>query len=68
MKMTIESTDGLVSIDGTEARLWNGITARGIRCHIYVCKIGVHKDESQTEFEQELKEMSAPMEITVLDI
>ncbi len=68
MKITIESTDDLVSIDGVEARLWNGTTSGGIRCHIYICKIGVHKDESQDEFQRELKEAYAPSEIVCLDI
>jgi hypothetical protein len=67
MKITIESTREIVAIDGIEARLWNGRTAGGIRCTVFVCRIAVHKDESQDEFQRELQDRPVPAEITVLD-
>ena len=58
MKLTIESTDLLTSINGREARIWNGRTARGVACLVYVALIQVPSRDSK-EFEQSaLEEIS----------
>mgnify|MGYP001574819007 CR=1 FL=1 len=60
MKVTLESTDKIVTIriDGVNvpARLWEGETERGIRCHAFITRIAVHKDSDTAQFERDLQE------------
>jgi len=56
MKIEMEATDNVTSIDGVEVRLWEGVTELGTRCKVFVHRIAVHKDEDATEFEKELQE------------
>jgi hypothetical protein len=60
MKVTLESTDKIVELttpSGTvPARVWEGVTERGIRCHAFITRIAVHKDLDAAQFEAELQE------------
>ena len=64
MKVTLESTDKIVNlvVDGKSvpARVWEGATERGIRCHAFVTRICVHEDEDASQFEAELREQRKP--------
>lgn len=64
MKVTLESTDKVVELKTPSgvipARLWEGTTASGIKCHAFITRIAVHKDDDAAEFERELKEQRAP--------
>lgn len=61
MKITIESTDKIVHLNGIPARIWEGETASGIRVHCFITRIAVGKDEPRIEeFETELKETVSP--------
>lgn len=64
MKVTLESTTKVVQlvIDGHSipARIWEGTTSKGIRCHTYITRIAVHKDDNAGEFEADLKEQAVP--------
>jgi len=64
MKVTLENTDKIVTIvvDGKEvpARIWEGVTEKGVHCHAYITRIAVHKDEDNAEFERDLLETRAP--------
>lgn len=61
MKITIESTDKTVHLNGIPARIWEGETASGIRVHCFITRIAVGKDEPRIEeFETELKETVSP--------
>jgi hypothetical protein len=60
MKITIENTTKIVTIDDVPARIWEGHTESGIPVHCYVSRIAVHKDEDASQFEAELKEMRVP--------
>ena len=58
MKLTIESTDILSSLNGCPVRIWNGRTESGVGCIVYVAMIQVPSRDSK-EFERALlKEMS----------
>lgn len=35
MKITVESTDKIVHLDGVPARIWDGETSTGIKVHCY---------------------------------
>lgn len=56
MKVTLESTDKIVELNGVQARIWEGETEGGVKCHAFITRIAVHKDDDASEFEKELAE------------
>lgn len=60
MKVTLESTDKIVHINGVPARVWEGVTERGIRMHAFITRVAVDKISDVSEFERDLQEHSAP--------
>lgn len=64
MKVTLESTTKvtMLVIDGAEvsARIWEGATDKGVRCHAYITRIAVSAQDDASEFERDLKEHRAP--------
>lgn len=60
MKITIESTTKIVSVNGVPARIWEGCSESGIIVHCYVTRIAVPEGEDQEEFKRELQEHAAP--------
>ena len=60
MEIQIESTDKLVTIDGIQCRLWEGTTAAGIPCKVFVHRLAVREDQDAAEFERALKEQIPP--------
>jgi hypothetical protein len=67
MKITIESTDTLVTlvVNGAEvpARMWQGETSSGIPIHCFVTRVAVKEglpDATYKQFETELQEQAKP--------
>ncbi len=64
MRVTLESTTKvtMLVIDGVEvpARIWEGVTDKGVRCHAYITRIAVSAQDDASEFERDLKEHRAP--------
>lgn len=60
MKITVESTEKIVWLNGVPARIWEGQTDTGIPIHCFVTRIAVSKDQDATQFEQELQEHKIP--------
>lgn len=60
MKVTFESTEKIVEINGVPARVWEGTTEKGIPCHAFITRVAVDKKENATEFERDLQEHKAP--------
>ena len=64
MKVTLESTTKTVMlvVDGVQvpARVWEGVTEKGIPCHALITRIAVHNSLNAEEFERDLKEQRAP--------
>lgn len=60
MKITIESTSKLVTLDGVPARVWQGKTETGIPVACFITRIAVDRAENCAEFERELTEHAAP--------
>jgi hypothetical protein len=60
MKITIENTRKIVTVNDVPARIWEGFTESGIAVHCYITRIAVHKDEDQEQFERELLEQRLP--------
>jgi hypothetical protein len=64
MKITFESTSKVITLKTptgeVPARIWEGVTESGVKCHAYVTRIAVHNDEDSSQFEKELQEHKAP--------
>ncbi len=60
MQIQIEATDKLTTMDGVPVRLWEGTTASGIPCKVFVHRIAVHNDHDSSQFEAELAEQMPP--------
>jgi hypothetical protein len=60
MKITIESTDVMTSIDGVPVRHWRGMTEDGVPCEVFVHRIAVPDNADSTRFQAELAEKLPP--------
>ena len=60
MKVTLESTNKFVDLNGIPARVWEGQTEGGIRVHAFITRIAVHRTDDTSEFERDLQEHRAP--------
>lgn len=70
MKATLESTSKLVTLivseprrsitREVEARIWEGVTEKGVKVHAYIVRVAVANDQDQSQFETELQEMQTP--------
>lgn len=60
MQATLSSTEKIVHINGVPARVWEGVTERGIRMHAFITRVAVDKMSDASEFERDLKEHAAP--------
>jgi hypothetical protein len=58
MKILMESTEHVVSIDGVECRVWNGVTENDTQCFVMVHRIMVRKTEDQAEFAELYEQVS----------
>lgn len=61
MKIQIESTEKIVTLNGVPARIWEGRTDSGIKVHCFITRIAIDKDETnQEQFQKELQEHRPP--------
>ncbi len=60
MKIEIEGTEKIVTLDGIPARVWEGRTDSGIEIHCFVTRISPQTHENIEQFERELREQKAP--------
>jgi hypothetical protein len=60
MKITIESTTKIVSANGIDCRVWEGISEHGVRVVCLIPRIAVRNGQDTAQFEAELKECRAP--------
>jgi hypothetical protein len=61
MKVTIESTEEIVKIDGVQTRLWKGTTDTGIAVHCFIHRISPQRHDQIEQFEDELIEKPKPI-------
>jgi hypothetical protein len=62
MRITIESTPEIVKVKGTTARLWRGITSKGVVCNVYVTAVSVALECNAADFEADLAAIDTPPE------
>lgn len=60
MNVQLQSTEKIVHINGLPARVWEGKTANGIKCHAFITRIAVHEKDDASEFEKDLQEHAKP--------
>jgi len=60
MRIQIEATEKITTIDGVPVRLWEGVTESGVKCKVFVHRIAVHKDDDSGQFDRELQEQMPP--------
>lgn len=60
MKITIESTEKIVTINGVPARVWQGETAGGIPVSCAITRVAVRNGHPTEQFEKELQEYVPP--------
>ena len=63
MKITIESTDKMVELNGVQTRVWEGRTDAGVPMHCYIARVAVAeglRPEDYQQFERELRETRKP--------
>jgi hypothetical protein len=59
VKLELESTTKIVTLNGVPARVWQGKTASGIPVFAFITRLAVDRDEPCEEFEHELEEQHA---------
>jgi hypothetical protein len=59
MKVTAQSTDQIVLLDGVDVRIWSATTESGIPCLLYVHRVRV-EDGKHAEFAAELIAKETP--------
>jgi hypothetical protein len=67
VRITIESTDRIVHVVAggaagphVPARVWEGLTSKGVPVAVLVTRIATHIEHDQAEFEADLKETPRP--------
>lgn len=62
MTVTLHSTDKCVELQTASgivpARIWEGETESGIRCHAFITRIAVRADLDSAQFDRELHEVT----------
>jgi hypothetical protein len=60
MRIQIESTTEIVTVNGVEARMWEGATESGVPVIVWIPRIAVRDDQDTRQFEAELQECRVP--------
>jgi hypothetical protein len=71
MRITIDSTPDITSINGARTRRWVGKTEGGIEVEVFVCLVAVKAgqgDNAEAEIERELLEQPEPRELRTVSL
>jgi hypothetical protein len=64
MRLQIEPTEIVTTLDGVECRVWNGISEHGAQCFVFVHRIAIRAGEPGGEaLEAELDAVDPPASI-----
>jgi len=58
MKLTIEPTGTIMTINGVSARVWKGTSDKGIAVECFIAFVQVHEGDDNAGFERELREVT----------
>jgi len=59
MKLILEQTDKIVTVNGVPARVWEGVTGNGVEVSALITRIAAHKNSDCSQLESELTEQTA---------
>ena len=68
MKLTIEPTGRMETVNGELARVWTGTTDKGVKVTCWISIVRVHKDDDSGDFERELREVKVERELVSFDM
>jgi len=60
MKLILEQTDRIVTVNDVPARVWEGVTGAGVKVMALITRIAVHNTDDASELEAELLEQKPP--------
>lgn len=60
MQIMMTATEQITHLDRVQCRVWEGVTAGGVPCKLFIHRIAVAKDQDSAEFERELAEQLPP--------
>ena len=60
MMMTIRSTTKIVTANGIQCRVWEGVTEKGVKVQALIPRVAVQEGQDVSQFERELEEHAAP--------
>lgn len=65
MKITIEPTTTVVELESGDgnpikARVWTGVTDKGVPCQLFIARVAVEASERAEDFTRELEEQAQP--------
>jgi hypothetical protein len=66
VKLTVESTTRIISINGVPARVWEGTSEAGVPVYLAVTRVSVPEGADQSEFAKELQAHKPPSDAAVL--
>lgn len=67
MKLSLEATGTIQTINGVPARLWTGRTESGIAVRCWIALIEVKASDDNTAFERELREVKTERQLVSFD-
>lgn len=70
MKITVESTAQVDTVEGASARVWEGSTDKGVPIKVWIAVISpqTHDEEAHAQFVQELQELKGTRTLSSFDI
>lgn len=60
MRMTIQNTSQITTINGVPARIWEGESEGGVKVTCFITRVAVNEKDDTAQFEAELKEFEPP--------
>jgi hypothetical protein len=68
MRLTIESTGVITTIDGVPCRLWRGRTDSGREVDVFIHRFATADPAAQRELEADLLDQGPPVELEMAEI
>lgn len=65
MKLTIESTTRVITVNGVPARVWEGKSEDGIPVYCAITRVAVPEGADQSQFQRELVQHKLPSDAAV---
>jgi hypothetical protein len=61
MKISIQSTSSIITLNGVPARVWEGQTEGGIEITCFITRVAVKNELDSSELDRELKAQAQPV-------